>query len=100
MILNANQQGTLRNVYGQVDPFRNDLIHIFVLKAQLAILGYNSYLLWQKIYFTTCRPKGNKFLDPKEFSLYIVMTIRLYNTIYFYRQEQFISIIWKSLVIF
>ena len=79
MILNANQQGTLRNVYGQVKPFRNELIHIFVLKAQLDILGYNSYLLWQKIYFATCRPKGNKFLDLKEFSLYIMMTIRLYN---------------------
>ena len=51
MILNANQQGTLRNVYGQVDPFRNDLIHIFVLKAQLAILGYQSYLLWQNYIF-------------------------------------------------
>ena len=65
MILNANQQGTLRNVYGQVDPFKNYLIHIFVLKAQLAILGFILYLLWQKIYFATCRSKGNKFLDPK-----------------------------------
>ena len=51
MILNANQQGTLRNVYGQVDPFRNDLICIFVIKTQLAILGHISYLLWQKNIF-------------------------------------------------
>ena len=51
MTLNANQQGTLRNVHGQVDPFRNDLIRIFIIKAQLAILGYNSYLLWQNNIF-------------------------------------------------
>ena len=51
MILNANQQGTLRNVYGQVDLFRNDLICIFVIKTQLAILGHISYLLWQKNIF-------------------------------------------------
>ena len=33
MTLNANQQGTLRNVHGQVDPFRNDLIRIFCYKG-------------------------------------------------------------------
>ena len=30
---NANQQGTLINDHGQVDPFRNYLIRIFVIKA-------------------------------------------------------------------
>ena len=34
-----NQQGTLRIVHGRVDPSIDDLIRIFSMEAQSAILG-------------------------------------------------------------
>ena len=58
--LNVNQQGTLKIVDGRVYSFSNDLIHIFVIKAQFANLGINSCLLFKKTkYFATCRPHGS-----------------------------------------
>ena len=53
----ANQQGTLRIVHGRVNPYSNDLIHIFSERVQFDILGISSFLPFGKTkYFVTCRP--------------------------------------------
>ena len=57
LIVIVNQQGTLRIVHGRVNPYSNDLIHIFSERVQFDILGISSFLPFGKTkYFVTCRP--------------------------------------------
>ena len=49
------------------------------------IFENNCYLIFDKNkYFAAYRPQRSKFADPKECTLYIRATNRMYNLVYYY----------------
>ena len=57
--------------YGRVDSFSKNLILIFIKNTQIANLGNNLFLLFDKSkYLTSLRPEGNTFNDLKRYTQY------------------------------
>ena len=83
LTVNANQQCTLRMSYGRVDSFSKNLILIFIKNTQIANLGNNLFLLFDKSkYSTSLRPQEITLMTLKDI-VNIRATAIVYNQLYF-----------------